>query len=282
MNVIDSEKCLALLHQGANEMRRGNLAAADQLFAAVIEAARSLPKEQAYAIFPLAVADLSLLRSRQGKTEEAAKLRDVAITTLDAIGTPPQHGGFLSLMGTALMDLQEFRRAVPFLESSAQCVSDRGDSLGVAALLSRAGQCYCRAGLHDHGAIPLRAAVKIFRDHPGDPRMPDALLNLGNALRKSSPAEAERFYKEAAAWYEAKLQFESAAPAWINLGILCSEQGRHAEARTLFERLLGIANDVGMLSEEYDPTLKRQVGNVPQTLSHASLVNAAARLAGVS
>lgn len=55
-------------------------------------------------------------------------------------------------------------------------------------------------------------------------------------------------------------------------------QGRQAEARALFERLIGIANDVGMLSEEYDPRLGRQVGNVPQTLSHASLVNAASRL----
>ncbi len=55
-------------------------------------------------------------------------------------------------------------------------------------------------------------------------------------------------------------------------------QGRHDEARALFERLIGVANDVGMLSEEYDPQLKRQVGNVPQTLSHAALVNAAVRL----
>jgi GH15 family glucan-1,4-alpha-glucosidase len=56
-------------------------------------------------------------------------------------------------------------------------------------------------------------------------------------------------------------------------------QGRDAEARALFERLIGVANDVGILSEQYDPTLKRQVGNVPQTLSHASLINAAVRLA---
>jgi GH15 family glucan-1,4-alpha-glucosidase len=56
-------------------------------------------------------------------------------------------------------------------------------------------------------------------------------------------------------------------------------QGRDAEAKALFERLIGVANDVGMLSEQYDPTQKRQVGNVPQTLSHASLVNAAVRLA---
>ena len=56
-------------------------------------------------------------------------------------------------------------------------------------------------------------------------------------------------------------------------------QGRIDDARTLFERLIGVANDVGILSEEYDPKLARLVGNVPQTLSHASLVNAATRLA---
>jgi GH15 family glucan-1,4-alpha-glucosidase len=58
--------------------------------------------------------------------------------------------------------------------------------------------------------------------------------------------------------------------------------GRRDDARALFERLAGIANDVGLLAEEYDPKARRQLGNVPQTLSHASLVNAAARLAGPS
>jgi GH15 family glucan-1,4-alpha-glucosidase len=57
--------------------------------------------------------------------------------------------------------------------------------------------------------------------------------------------------------------------------------GRIADATTLFERLIAIGNDVGIFAEEYDPALKRQVGNVPQTLSHASLVNAANRLAMV-
>jgi GH15 family glucan-1,4-alpha-glucosidase len=54
--------------------------------------------------------------------------------------------------------------------------------------------------------------------------------------------------------------------------------GRYDDAVTLFERLAAVVNDVGMLAEEYDPALERQVGNVPQTLSHASLVNAADRL----
>jgi len=50
-------------------------------------------------------------------------------------------------------------------------------------------------------------------------------------------------------------------------------QGRVDEARALFERLLAIRNDVGLLAEEYDPRLERQLGNFPQAFSHVSLVN---------
>jgi GH15 family glucan-1,4-alpha-glucosidase len=55
--------------------------------------------------------------------------------------------------------------------------------------------------------------------------------------------------------------------------------GRHEEAVELFERLLALRNDLGLLSEEYDPVLKRQVGNFPQAFSHVSLVNTAVGLA---
>ena len=55
-------------------------------------------------------------------------------------------------------------------------------------------------------------------------------------------------------------------------------QGRTAEARDLFERLCHLANDVGLLSEEYDPVAQRQVGNFPQAFSHVSLVNSAINL----
>lgn len=54
--------------------------------------------------------------------------------------------------------------------------------------------------------------------------------------------------------------------------------GRHQEARRLFERLLSLCNDVGLLSEEYDPQAKRLLGNFPQALSHVSLINTARNL----
>ena len=43
---------------------------------------------------------------------------------------------------------------------------------------------------------------------------------------------------------------------------------------------MGLANDVGLLAEEYDPTLGRQLGNTPQAFSHLGLVNAARHLSG--
>ncbi len=63
------------------------------------------------------------------------------------------------------------------------------------------------------------------------------------------------------------------ADAWLM-------QGRRNEATALFERLLSIRNDVGLLAEEFDPRLGRQVGNFPQAFSHVALINTAYNLAG--
>jgi GH15 family glucan-1,4-alpha-glucosidase len=55
-------------------------------------------------------------------------------------------------------------------------------------------------------------------------------------------------------------------------------QGRDDEARALFERLLAVRNDVGLLAEEYDPRTRRMLGNFPQAMSHMALINTAANL----
>jgi GH15 family glucan-1,4-alpha-glucosidase len=54
--------------------------------------------------------------------------------------------------------------------------------------------------------------------------------------------------------------------------------GRKDEARKLFDRLLAIRNDIGLLAEEYDVEKKRQVGNFPQAFSHIALVTTAHNL----
>jgi GH15 family glucan-1,4-alpha-glucosidase len=55
-------------------------------------------------------------------------------------------------------------------------------------------------------------------------------------------------------------------------------QGRLDEAREVFERVAGVRNDVGLLSEEYDPAAKRLLGNFPQAFSHVGLINTARNL----
>jgi len=54
--------------------------------------------------------------------------------------------------------------------------------------------------------------------------------------------------------------------------------GRREDARLLFERLLGLCNDVGLLAEEYDPATERHLGNFPQAFSHVALINTALNL----
>jgi GH15 family glucan-1,4-alpha-glucosidase len=58
--------------------------------------------------------------------------------------------------------------------------------------------------------------------------------------------------------------------------------GREEESRALFERLLALRNDVGLLSEEYDPASGRLLGNFPQAFTHVSLVNTAGNLSSAT
>jgi GH15 family glucan-1,4-alpha-glucosidase len=63
---------------------------------------------------------------------------------------------------------------------------------------------------------------------------------------------------------------------WLVDALLMLE--RDDEARELFEKLLGVSNDLGLLAEEYDPAAKRQLGNFPQAFTHVGLVNSAYNL----
>jgi GH15 family glucan-1,4-alpha-glucosidase len=56
--------------------------------------------------------------------------------------------------------------------------------------------------------------------------------------------------------------------------------GRYDDAHAMFDKLIGLRNDLGLLAEEYDVRAGRQVGNFPQAFSHVSLVNAAFNLSG--
>jgi GH15 family glucan-1,4-alpha-glucosidase len=68
-------------------------------------------------------------------------------------------------------------------------------------------------------------------------------------------------------------------PCSFWLAAVLAQQGRHEEALELFERLLSLRNDLGLISEEYDPDRKRLVGNFPQAFTHLTLVETAFTLA---
>ncbi len=59
-----------------------------------------------------------------------------------------------------------------------------------------------------------------------------------------------------------------------------AKQGRHGDARAMLERVIGLSNDVGLLSEEYHVPTQRLIGNVPQALTHLGVVNTALSLSG--
>jgi len=234
------EKCLGLIQQGAAQMQAGDLAGAEQLFRMASQEVRTMPPGPAFDLSLLVQCHVSVLRQRLGSVEEAGKLRESAMQMLDENQPRMEQIAFQDQMARVLMQLREYRRAIPFCERAIQRELEGNDPTAVAGLLARAAQCYGLMGLMDHSAIPARAALKILREYPGDPRLPDVLVTLGNALRRTQPAEAEGLYKEAAELHEAKGHQESATTVWNNLGTLCAEQSRHAEALQYYEKALAV------------------------------------------
>jgi|HubBroStandDraft_6_1064221.scaffolds.fasta_scaffold94886_1 tetratricopeptide (TPR) repeat protein len=235
-NIDPVEKCLAFIAHGVDAVRDGNFTLAEGALRVALAGAKALPPEQGRDLVPLALLNISRLRQRQNREGDAQQLREQALAQLEQ--NPPSllNPFFHFSMANVLMGFGEYRRAVPFWEQAIQ-LGDVKEPIELAHMLARVGECYNRSGLKDHAAIPLRAAVRIFRKYPEDPRLSAALITLGNALRKSSPSEAEAYYHEVADWHVARGQLLSATPAWGNIGILCSEQGRYAEALEYLEKV---------------------------------------------
>jgi tetratricopeptide (TPR) repeat protein len=235
------------------------------LFRIAEQRVRSMPAGPASDFAPLVQCHLSLLRRRRGQTEEGKKLHESAMAMLDENSTRMETVIFQDFMAKVLIKLREYRRAIPFCERAIERKSESDNPTAVAQLLARIGLCYSKMGLKDHSAVVARAALKIFRDHPEHPLLPGVLVTLGNALRKSRPEEAESLYREAADFHIAKAQLESATTAWVNLGILCSEQGRHSESRAYYERALRVreqfpatpAASIGLLLNNIANCLRR-------------------------
>ena len=235
-NLSPVEKCLATILHSVHALQDRNFNRAEAALRLGLGIAKAAPAEQARNLEPLVLLNLSRLMQRQDRDQEARQFQEQANAQLEQNAPSLPDAPYNLLMAAVLTDLRDYRRAIPFWEQAIQ-VDEGKDPIGVAQMLKKVGECYNRIGLKDHAAIPLRAAVKIFRKHPEDPRLYAALITLGNALRKSTPVEAESCYREVADSHVAKGHFLSATPAWGNIGNLCSEHGRYTEALEHLEKV---------------------------------------------
>ena len=237
--LLSIELLIKLVAQGVDAVPRGQLTLAEKCFAAVRKAAEDAAGKLD-PMLPMAQLGDSLLLVKRGRHSEARGVREQALALIDdrcrAIQLPLYH----YFMALILQRQQAYRRALPFWELALQFARKDTSPMLIAEMLREIGEAYCHIGLTDHAAIPLRAALKILEKTPEHPWRNSTLLTLGNALRKSSPAEAEKYYREAAESHASRLQYVSAAPAWVNLGILCSEQGRYAESLEFYHKVLQI------------------------------------------
>jgi tetratricopeptide (TPR) repeat protein len=235
-------KVLALLFQAIQAQHRGNFPAANKLLEVALRLTDGMPAGEADGFRALGRCSLTLLRQKENRLDDAAKERQEAMALVDKVShaDSPRKEPFDALMSAMLMDLREYRRAIPFCERAVQQKLEANEPIAVADMLSRQGHCYAFCGLKDQAAIPFRAALKILRDYPEEPSLANILIGLGNALRKSSPSEAEQLYKEAADIHVAKAHLESAAVPWVNLGVLYSELDRNSEALEYYQKALEV------------------------------------------
>jgi tetratricopeptide (TPR) repeat protein len=236
-------KCLAGVRHGEDLLKSGNDDLAEEWFHKTLDLANSAPPEISRDLVPYTLCFLSLAYQKRGLVAKSRESRERSTKLLDSSPDHLESTFFQTSMAEALSKLKDYRRAIPFWEKALASAEHEQDAQSLAGMLHQLGVCYCRIGLKEHAMVPLRAALKILESCPEHPLLPGVLLTLGNALRKSAPYEAERYYSETARIYSSRFQYESATPAWTNLAILFSEQGRHAESLELHERVLRVRGD---------------------------------------
>jgi tetratricopeptide (TPR) repeat protein len=237
-----STKVFAFLLQGMMAQHLGNLPVANKLIEVALQLTNEMPADEAEEFRALGRCSLTLIREKENRLDDACKEREEALALTDRVSKSdfPHKAGFPAFMSGLLMELREYRRAIPFCEKAVQQGLEKNHAIDVAHLLSREGHCYSYCGLKDQAAIPLRAALKVLRNYPQEPSLSEVLIGLGNALRKSSPSEAEELYKEAADLHSSKAHLEAATVPWMNLGVLYAEQGRNSEALAYYEKALEV------------------------------------------
>jgi GH15 family glucan-1,4-alpha-glucosidase len=155
------------------------------------------------------------------------------------------------------------------------------------ALRARIHDSVCRDGFNAskgafvqyYGADELDASLLLMPMvgflPADDPRMKATIEAIGRELMTDGLIQRYRTHQGVDGLPPGEGVFLACSFWYVDcLGLL----GREVEARALFDRLLALRNDVGLLAEEYDPVERRQLGNFPQAFSHLALINAALNL----
>src|SRR5215831_8346439 len=195
---------------------------------------------------------------------------------------PPQHFTHSKVMAWVAFD-----RAVKIMEQLGEGVADDGAADRLRRIRDDIHENVCRHGFDPHlgsfvqayGSKTLDASLLLLPLvgflPPTDPRIVGTVKAIerrlvvdGFVIRYDSGEVADGLPPGEGAFL--------ACSFWLADNYIL--QGRIDEAKRLFERLLSLRNDVGLLAEEFDPRLSRQVGNFPQAFSHVALVNTAFNL----
>jgi GH15 family glucan-1,4-alpha-glucosidase len=195
---------------------------------------------------------------------------------------PPQHFTHSKVMAWVAFD-----RAVKIREQVGEPVGSAGEIEGLRRIRDDIHQDVCRRGfdpdlgsfVQAYGSKSLDASLLLLPLvgflPPTDPRIVGTVKAIeqrlvfdGFVMRYDTGEVVDGLPPGEGAFL--------ACSFWLADNYVL--QGRVDEARELFERLLSFRNDVGLLAEEYDPRLSRQVGNFPQAFSHVALVNTAYNL----
>ena len=233
------ELLIKIVAQGVDAIPRGQFPLAERCFAAIRKTAEEAHHQLA-PVLPMAMFGQSLVKVKQGRHTEARAIRDQGLLLINDGCRSVPLSIYHYFMALLLQRQQAYTHALPFWELALQHAREDTSPMLVAEMLREIGEAYCHVGLTDFACIPLRAALKILDKTPEHPWRNATLLTLGNSLRKAVPDEAEQYFREAAESHASRLQLLSAAPAWVNLGILCSEQGRYAESLEFYNKALRV------------------------------------------
>ena len=119
------ERCLGLITQGAAATQSGDLTKAELLFRMAAQEVRPMPPGPAFDFALLVQCHVSVLRQRLGQVEEGKKLRESAMAMMDQNQSRMEQVSFQDVMARVLMQLREYRRAIPFCERAIQRELDR-------------------------------------------------------------------------------------------------------------------------------------------------------------